>query len=78
MNNLDENLHDLDSEDMYHKMLDALLEYLASMDHEDFTKRDITILQALVEFYGFDQELLIDFLNQATELLEKEEESLSH
>ena len=73
-----QNMTELSEEDMYCRMLDALLEYVQSMNHEDLTKRDFSILEAIVEFYGFDQELLNDFLNQATELLERDNAFVTH
>lgn len=53
----------------YVRMLDALIEYLddiGSSDEPKISQRDITIIQALIEFYDFevlDKQDIIDIMD---------------
>lgn len=53
----------------YVRMLDALIEYLddiGSRDEPKISQRDITIIQALIEFYDFevlDKQDIIDIMD---------------
>ena len=69
----------------YCKMLDAVGEYMDTIGHRpdpEINDRDILIIKALIDFYGFDtsemQEILDD-LNTRTEFLEqKAKEEYNH
>jgi len=54
----------------YCKMLDAVGEYLDTIserDDKDINERDLRIIKALIEFYGFDAEELKDILDDVEE-----------
>ena len=52
---------------MYRKMIEAMIDYLNDMDHDEFTDRDYTILESLIEFYGFDKTLVNEILDEIDE-----------
>lgn len=69
----------------YCKMLDAVGEYMDTMGERDDTEisyRDINIIRALIQFYGFDSDEMKDILddiNTRTEYLEqKAKEEFNH
>ena len=69
----------------YCKMLDAVGEYLDGIgerENPDIDQRDITIIRALIEFYGFEPEDMKDILddvNTRTDQLERmEKDNGSH
>jgi hypothetical protein len=68
----------------YIKMLDAVSEYMDTIGHRldpEITDRDITIMKALIEFYGFDSnemEDMLDDINIRTEQLERQKENDNH
>jgi hypothetical protein len=50
----------------YIKMLDAVGEYIDGIGHRDDTEidsRDIMIIKALIDFYGFDNDEMHDILD---------------
>jgi hypothetical protein len=68
----------------YCKMLDAVGEYLDSLserENQEIDQRDITIIKALIEFYGFEPDELKDVLddvNTRTDQLERMEKREDH
>ena len=65
-------------------MLDAVGEYLdtiGSREDREITERDITIVRALIDFYGFEAEDFLEVLedvNARTRQLEEENKNVTH
>ena len=80
----DDDLEELDEDEWYIRMLDAVGEYMDSIaEREDQTinQRDITIIRALIDFYGYEAEDINDVLEDVvarTEQLELEEKQQKH
>jgi hypothetical protein len=76
-----EDLDDPEAEEWYVKMLDAVGEYMdgiAQREDPNINQRDITIIRALIDFYGFEYEDMMDVLEDLvnrTEELEIEEKN---
>jgi hypothetical protein len=71
-------------DEWYTRMLDAVGEYMDTIsDREDqnITQRDITIIRALIDFYGFHSEDMMEVLDDVVaraELLEQENSDIKH
>lgn len=80
----DDDLEALDEDEWYIRMLDAVGEYMDSIaerDNTDITQRDITIIRALIDFYGFEEEDMTEVLDDVvsrSEQLELEEKQKNH
>jgi len=68
----------------YCKMLDAVREYMDNMEGEpsnEITDRDIRIIRALIEFYGFEPEdiaVVLDDVETRIDQLEREKKDERH
>jgi hypothetical protein len=68
----------------YIKMMDAVGEYMDTIGHRldpEITDRDIIIMRALIDFYGFDSDEMPEILDDIqirAEQLEREKENDSH
>ncbi len=76
-----EDLDDPEIEEWYVKMLDAVGEYMDGITQREdpnITQRDITIIRALIDFYGFEYEDMMEVLEDIlarNEELEMEEKN---
>ncbi len=75
---------DPDWDPWYIKMLDAVGEYMDAIGHRldpEINDRDIRIINALIEFYGFHEynmEEILEDINSRAEQKERHKENDSH
>ena len=65
----------------YVKMLDAVGEYMDTItykEEEDIDDRDIRIIQALIDFYGFDVDDMADVLDDIETLEKQRKDNETH